>query len=203
MKIKKWLLALMLFVFILLVVYISHIKLFQVDVVFYSAILDGVLASVITGTIVLIVPFFKDFNSFEKIQMIFSFVLMGYMFAISVPTVLDRSLSFYLLEKIYERGGGIKKSGFSDVFTKEYMVEHRLVDVRLTEQLSSGTIIITDEGCVKLTKKGASLAKFSRYFRKNFLPKERLLMGEYSADLTDPFAHGAVDINQTFNYICK
>ena len=202
MKIKNWLLSIVLFVVVLFVVYMLHIKLFRVDVVFYSAILDGFIASLITGMILFKVSYFKNFNSFEKMQMTFSFILMGYMFAISVPTVLDRSLSFYLLEKIQERGGGIKKSGFSDVFTKEYMVEHRLVDVRLTEQISSGTIEIVD-GCVKLTDKGDNLARFSRFFRKNFLPKERLLMGEYSADLTDPFAHGAVDKNQTFDYICK
>ncbi|HIP12441.1 MAG TPA: hypothetical protein EYG73_06960, partial [Arcobacter sp.] len=73
----------------------------------------------------------------------------------------------------------------------------------LTEQLSSGTIIINQNGCVKLTEKGNTLASFSRYFRKNFLPKERLLMGEYSADLTDPFAHGAVDSSKGFDYVCK
>jgi hypothetical protein len=203
MKIRNWLLSLALFVVILLAVYILHIKLFKVDVVFYSAILDGTLASIISGIILFKIPYFKNFNGFEKIQVIFSFILMGYIFAISVPTVLDRSLSFYILEKIQERGGGIKKSGFTDVFTKEYMVEHRLVDVRLTEQLSSGTIEIDDSGCVKLTSKGDKLAKFSRYFRKNFLPKERLLMGEYSADLTDPFAHGAIEASKTFDYICK
>jgi hypothetical protein len=82
------------------------------------------------------------------------------------------------------------------------MVEHRLVDVRLTEQLSSGTIVI-ENGCVKLTEKGDDLAKLSRFFRQNFLPKERLLMGEYSSDLTNPFGHGAVDANKTFDYICK
>jgi len=203
MKIRDWLLSLVLFVVVLFGVYILHIKLFRVDVVFYSAILDGILASIVTGVILLKVPFFNSFNSFEKTQIIFTFILMGYMFAISVPTVLDRSLSFYILEKIQERGGGIKKSGFTDVFTKEYMVEHRLVDVRLTEQLNSGTIEIDNNECVKLTEKGDRLAKFSRYFRKNFLPKERLLMGEYSDDLTDPFAHGAVDSNVTFDYICK
>lgn len=203
MKIKNWLLSLILFVVILLIVYIVHIKLFRVDVVFYSAILDGFIASAIISIILFKAPYFNSFNGFEKIQMTFSFILMGYMFAISVPTVIDRSLSFYILEKIQERGGGIKKSGFSEVFTKEYMVEHRLVDVRLTEQLSSGTIVIDKTGCVKLTEKGDELAKFSRFFRKNFLPKKRLLMGEYSADLTDPFAHGAVDSNRTFDYVCQ
>jgi len=72
------------------------------------------------------------------------------------------------------------------VFTKEYVKEHRLVDVRLTEQLESGTIRI-DDGCVRLTARGERLASLSRSFRKHLLPRQRLLMGQYSDDLTDPF----------------
>ena len=196
------LVGLLLFVTILFMYYYIHITYLRVDVVFYSAILDGVLATATTATILIFVPYFKGFNSFEKMQMIIIFVLGSYIYAISVPTVLDRSLSFYILEKIQERGGGIKKSGFEEVFTQEYVKEHRLVDVRLTEQEQSGTIKI-DNGCVKLTDKGHRLATFSRYFRKHFLPKHRLLMGEYTDDLTDPFGHGAVDDNKTFDYLCK
>ena len=202
MKIKKFFAGLVIFFVLLALVYVLHLKFFRIDVVFYSAIFDGVLASILTFLILLKWDYFRVLNIFEKFQMGFSFVLLGYMFAISVPTVIDRSLSFYILEKLQQRGGGIKQSGFEEVFTKEYMVEHRLVDVRLTEQLSSGTIVI-ENGCVKLTEKGDSLAKISRFFRQNLLPKERLLMGEYSSDLTDPFGHGAVDANKTFDYICK
>lgn len=114
------------------------------------------------------------------------------------PTVIDRSLSFYILEKIQQRGGGIQLDSFEQVFTQEYLKEHRLVDVRLTEQQSSGTIMIQD-GCVKLTERGKRLASFSRYFRQNFLPKQRLLMGEYTDDLTDPFRNS----EKLFNYECQ
>ncbi len=202
MKIKKAIVSSLLFVFLLMVFYIVHLKFFRVDVVFYSAILDGVLAALVTILIVAITPYFKLYNSFEKLQLFVIWILAGYAFAISVPTVIDRSLSFYILEKLQQRGGGILQSGFEEVFTQEYVKEHRLVDVRLTEQLSSGTVII-ENGCVKLTQKGDDLAKFSRFFRKNLLPKERLLMGQYTDDLTDPFGHGAVDANKTFDYICK
>jgi len=95
-------------------------------------------------------------------------------------------LSFYILEKIQQRGGGIQQARFKEVFTEEYLPEHRLVDVRLTEQLESGTIRIVD-GCVVLTERGHQLATFSRAFRMHLLPKRRLLMGKYSDDLTDPF----------------
>jgi hypothetical protein len=56
--------------------------------------------------------------------------------------------------------------------------------------LESGTIKIEGE-CVKLTEKGNTIAGFSRAFRQNFLPKQRLLMGKYSDDLTNPFKNSA------------
>ncbi len=202
MKIKKALAGLFLFIIILFVYYYVHVQYLKVDVVFYSAILDSFLAAITTAIILVALPYFKIFNGFEKMQLIIIFILGGYIFAISGPAVLDRSLSFYILEKIQERGGGIKESGFEEVFTQEYVKEHRLVDVRLTEQEQSGTIKI-ENGCVKLTDKGRRLATFGRYFRKHFLPKHRLLMGEYTDDLTDPFGHGAVDKNRTFDYVCK
>lgn len=188
MKYYKALLASMLFVAALLGVYYLHITFFKVNVVFYSAILDGVLATGVTAIILFGWRYFRIFNPFEKIQMIFLWLLAGYIFAISVPAVIDRSLSFYILEKLQQRGGGIQLAKFEEVFTKEYVKEHRLVEVRLTEQQESGTIIIQD-GCVKLTERGRQLATFSRYFRQNLLPKQRLLMGQYSDDLTDPFRH--------------
>ena len=49
--------------------------------------------------------------------MLLVWLLLGYILAISVPTVLDRSLSFYILEKLQQRGGGIQQSRFNEVFT--------------------------------------------------------------------------------------
>jgi hypothetical protein len=195
MKILRALAATALFVILLLAVYYLHIRFFPVNVVFYAAIADGVIAALLTG---LIISNSRTFNGFEKLQMVVIWLLAGYCFAISVPTVIDRSLSFYILEKIQQRGGGIQQARFADVFTQEYLKEHRLVDVRLTEQLESGTIEIRN-GCVRLTDKGARLAAASRYFRQHFLPKQRLLMGQYSSDLTDPFRQSA----DTVDYLCQ
>lgn len=185
MKLRIFLLMSLLFGVVLCVTYVVHISFFKVGVVFYAAIADGILAAVLVFAL-LWLPFARVFNLFERFQMLIIWLLAGYAIAISVPTVIDRSLSFYILEKLAQRGGGIRQDAMPDVFAKEYMKEHRLVDVRLTEQVESGTIEIRD-GCVKLTGKGRKLAGFSRYFRQHFLPKHRLLMGEYTDELTDPF----------------
>ncbi|MGE8273965.1 hypothetical protein [Stenotrophomonas sp.] len=185
------------YIVVLLVVYVIHMRYFAVDVVFYAAIGDAFIALVITG-LLLLLPGFRALSRLEKTLLCIIWLLGGYSFAISVPTVVDRSLSFYILEKLEQRGGGIRQDAFQDVFTKEYMVEHRLVDVRLTEQESSGTVQIVN-GCVRLTDKGERIAALSRFYRKNLLPKRRLLLGVYSDDLTDPFRHSL----QNVDYRCR
>ena len=186
MKYLKLLGATALFGLLLLVVYVVHVRYVPVNVVFYSAILDDVLATGLTLLLLAALGWLRSFSRFEIAQMVCIWLLLGYSFAISVPTVIDRSLSFYILEKLQQRGGGIKLDAFDQVFTQEYVKEHRLMDVRLTEQQQSGTIVIRN-GCVLLTDWGQTIATTSRYFRNHFLPKQRLLMGEYSDDLTDPF----------------
>jgi hypothetical protein len=177
---------------------LAYINLLKVDVVFYSSIYSAFIALVLFTPILFILPNFRSLSGLEKYQNLLICALIGYIFAISVPTVIDRSLSFYILEKLQQRGGGIQLSKFNYIFTTEYMREHRLVDVRLTEQVESGTIIVED-GCVRLTSRGASLASFSRFFRQNFLPKKRLLLGEYTDQLTDPFARS----DKSPDYLCK
>jgi hypothetical protein len=198
MKYLKLVIATAVYAVLLLAIYVLHVRYVPVNVVFYSAILDAVLAMILAIILVATVRWFKVFTRFEILQLCCIWLLLGYSFAISVPTVIDRSLSFYILEKLQQRGGGIKLDAFDQVFTQEYVKEHRLVDVRLTEQQQSGTVEIKD-GCVKLTAWGQTIASSSRYFRAHFLPKQRLLMGKYSDDLTDPFRNSV----ERVDYRCK
>lgn len=179
----------LLFIVILLGIYLIHILYFPVNVIFYSAMFDALIATTLMVTMIAILgKRYIPITVFEASLLICIWVLGGYAFSISVPTVLDRSLSFYILEKLDQRGGRIKKSHMANVFTQEYVQEFRLVDVRLTEQLQSGTIRI-EGGCVILTTRGTNLAKFSRFFRLNLLAKKRLLSGVYTDALVDPFKH--------------
>lgn len=175
------------FVALLLGFYLIHVWYLPVRVIFYSAIYDALAAALVLCVFIyLVARHWVSLSYFEYVLLLAIWLLGGYSFAISIPTVLDRSLSFYILEKLQQRGGGIREDAIGKVFTDEYLPEFRLVDVRLTEQLESGTITI-DNGCVKLTDRGQRLATFSRYFRKNLLAKHRLLAGKYTDALVDPF----------------
>jgi hypothetical protein len=197
MKLVKLFLSIFYFLILISIVYFLYIKLFKVDVVFYASLFVAFVAVLLFSFSIYFFSFFEGFTIFEKAQQIIICILLGYDLAISVPTVLDRSLSFYILEKLQQRGGGIKLSKFSYIFTNEYVRESKLVDVRLTEQLQSGTIRILGD-CVLLTPKGNSIASFGQYFRKNLLPKQRLLRDQYTDQLTDPFLRS----EKNPDYIC-
>ena len=195
-KILRALAASIVFGVLMLATNVIHMRYFDVDVVFYASLLDAGIAVLLAAALLWSLRVFGMFSSFEKLQLVLIWVLAGYAFAISVPTVIDRSLSFYILEKLQQRGGGIREDAFGRVFTQEYMKEHRLVDIRLTEQVQSGTVVIRD-GCVKLTAKGAALADFSRFYRRNLLPKKRLILNGYTDALTDPFLHSDSNVDYT------
>lgn len=187
-----------LFLFLVLTVNIIHFRFFSVRVVLYDTLQDVVIAAVLTiGAYLVWLRSRLGLNPHEVVLTLMVGVLAGANYAISVPTLIDRSLSVYILEKLAQRGGAIRHDAFEQVFKDEYMPEHRLVDIRLTEQLESGTIRI-EKGCVHLTDRGKRIVAVTRFYRTTLLPRNRLIMGERTDALTDPF-RASKDLR---SYIC-
>lgn len=195
--ILKLLIPVSLYVLLFLAVYLIHVNFFEINVIFYAALFDAALSLLLFAIIFFLTNWPNYYNALEISQSFIIFLLIGYALSISLPTVIDRSLSFYILEKISAHNGAIKSSAMRDIFINDYIDEYKLVEVRITEQVESGTIEVQD-GCVNLTSKGEFIASFSNYFRKNFLGKKRLLLDEYTDVLTDPLK------NSTLNtaYLC-
>jgi len=183
-KLYNFTLVLIFFTVAVCFIYFFHSRYLSVDVVLYSALQDVLLASSITSLIIFNTNRFSIFNQFEKVQMTCFCAAFGFGLAIAGPTVIDRSLSFYILEKINQAGGAIKNDYLEDIFKTEYMREHRLVDIRLTEQLESGTVRL-DDGCIYLTDVGYFISSASMLFRQKILPRKRLIGGVYTNELTD------------------
>ena len=200
-KIYFFFTTLIIFLILFFSLYFIHIKFFVVKVLFYSTLLDIFISSFI----MLILYFFylkKFFNHFEFLNLFIIFLLLSYCIAISIPTVIDRSLSFYILEKIDQKGGQVNVNSLSDMFIFEYMPEFKLIDIRLTEQLNSGTLILYND-CLKLTKKGSAIVKFSLFFRHNLLPKKRLIIDNITDELLNPFNNSKTVIHEKINYECN
>lgn len=182
----KHILSIIVFILTMLCINYLHFYFLPVNVVFYGALLDAALAVFIAGFISWFFIFGKKVVPIIFTQLLIIFALGGYIFAITVPTVIDRSFSLYILEKLEQHNGALRKEVFDKKITEEFMQEHHLSDARLTEQTESGTVQIKD-GCVMLTPRGHRIASFSRWYRQNMLPQHRLLMGQYTDALTDPF----------------
>ena len=167
-------------------------------VIFYSSLIDSVIALIIFFGLYNSINFFKHITNFESSLIILLLFFIGYSFSISLPTVIDRSLSFYFLEKIRQHDGAINKTAMKQMFIDDYMDEYKLVEMRLTEQLKSGTIELKGN-CIVLTKRGYLVTTFSDFFRKNFLANKRLILDSYSDQLTDPLKDSKIN-NE---YLCK
>jgi hypothetical protein len=198
MKYILSLLSILFYLIIQFIVYYFYIKYINVDVVFYDSLITVLISLTVFGISLFSIKNFSAIDNLNKINLIIIAGLIGYCLAISLPTVIDRSLSFYILEKLQQRGGGIQLDKFNYIFTNEYMREHKLIDIRLTEQKQSGTIVIIND-CVKLTEKGDQLANFSIFFRETLLPKSRLLNGIYTDELINPFERS----DSIPDYLCK
>lgn len=186
------------YLFIFFSIYIIHINFFDIAVLLYASLIDSFLAAIL----LVIILFFlrKNFNYFEVLLIWIINLLIGYCLSISIPTVIDRSLSFYILEKINHYGDSIKFSSMEHLFINEYLPEHKLADVRVTEQINSGTIVLSDD-CVILTEKGKRIVKFSLFFRKNLLPKKRVLIDRVTDDLITFIDNK--ENKSSYNYNCK
>ena len=191
MKFLYAIILLIVYLLLLLLIYILYVNYFKIDVLLYSSILCVLFTLIIFIPILFFRSQLKIFNLFEKICIINICGLIGFLLAISLPTVIDRSLSFYILEKLNQRGGGIKVNKLYIVFTKEYVKEHKLIDIRVTEQLKTKSVIIEND-CLRLTERGETLVKFSTFFRKYFLPKKRLIGEKYSDDLVFPLKEKSI-----------
>lgn len=193
-KFRALVIILFSFLLLFLLIHLGHARWFPVDVILYSALYDGALALAVTALLLYAWRRRSILSGTEKTLVICLCASLGYIFAITVPTVIDRSLSIYILEKLAQRGGGIRQGAFKRIFQEEYLLEHRLVEARLTEQVTSGTIKIVN-GCVVLTDWGRLITRFTAFYRHNLLPKKRQLMGEYTDALTNPFRNSRSDVN--------
>ncbi len=164
-----------------------HFRTLPISVILYACIWDMFLTLAIACAVYWF--FYRRFTrllatEFSLVIAVSSLLVMLY--AVMGPTVIDRSLSIYIVEKIDHRGGAVAEAAMPKIILTEFMQEYRVSDVRMTEQVTSGTVKI-ENGCIRLTSRGKRLAGITRFYRNNFLPKLRQVGEEVTSDLTDPY----------------
>ena len=96
-------------IFLVLIVAINtiHFRFFPVNVVLYDTLKDVLIAGAISGVVYYVALRRRlDLSGTEAALSLSIGLLIGAFYSVSVPTVIDRSLSIYILEKLEQRGGG-------------------------------------------------------------------------------------------------
>ena len=122
--ILKLLIPASLYVLLFLIVYLIHVNFLEINVIFYAAIFDATLSLILFAIIFFLTKWPNYYNTLEILQSFIIFLLIGYSLSISLPTVIDRSLSFYILEKISAHNGSIKSSAMRDIFINDYINQY-------------------------------------------------------------------------------
>lgn len=95
----------------------------------------------------------------------------GMLYAVLVPTVLDRSLSIYILSKIDpDRGTSISR--LSEEVQADYFKDYDVIAVRLNEQSLSGNLAIAGDR-VMVTPRGRRVAALTAWYRSRIETKYR------------------------------
>ncbi len=150
---------------------IIHFHFFSPSVILYSLLFDIFLALIFLIIIILFLHskeyLIRDIllTTFFLISVTLSLVL----YAFVIPTAIDRSLSVYLLEKIETNNGSMTIAELDKIAREDYFDEMLVVDVRIDEQLATGSIEVIGDKVV-ITSKGKKMLTIFSFVKTYLLP---------------------------------
>ena len=130
---------------IFLVIFIASRMIFKLEIIFY----EGIVIILGITLISLLFKYFKHTHTY------LTFFLFCYAFHITIPSLLDRSISLYILGLLHEEKIATL-SELQNYYVSGFVYHNEAIEKRLNEQVRSGNINLAN-GNYLLTKKGESL----------------------------------------------
>ena len=88
--------------------------------------------------------------------------LLGYAFVITIPSLLDRSISIYVIAAVAQSGErGLTREELQAGFLRDYVSGTATIDKRLAEQLASGHVADSG-GRLRTTERGERVYRVNR-----------------------------------------
>jgi hypothetical protein len=115
-------------------IFITLRSFFTNGILFYQ----GLIAIVLTS-LIFIPVFFKKNNFLEMFGYFLFSMMFCYSFLITVPALLDRSISLYILATVYKKEK-ISESEINDYFINGFIKKNKAVNKRLEEQIFTKNI---------------------------------------------------------------
>lgn len=115
-------------------IFISMRNFFTNGILFYQG-----LAAIVLTSLIFIPIFFVKNNFFEMLGYFLFSMAFCYSFLITVPTLLDRSISLYILATVYKEEK-ISLNEINEYFFNGFIKKNRAVNKRLEEQIFTKNI---------------------------------------------------------------
>ena len=151
-------------------IFIIHRNICPEKIIFYSGIIDILLSLTLniglTFAISKIKYFIRKINLDHKIIVsnLFAFIFVSYSFVITIPSLLDRSISIFLITAVAESGSkGISDDSLQHLFLDKFVNKKTAINKRLDEQVLSNHFIMDDE-TYYITKKGHFIYLINQIF---------------------------------------
>lgn len=141
---------------IFLTLFIASRIIFKLEIIFYEGI-----AIMLSITLVSVA-----FRFFKQPQTYVTFFLFCYAFHITIPSLLDRSISLYIIGILHEEKIATL-SELQNYYVSGFVYHNEAIEKRLNEQVRSGNIAV-ENGNYSLSHKGVSLFNFNQYLAKIF-----------------------------------
>lgn len=168
-RLKTYLILLIVAVFLFLGIHWFHGRVLGMTVILYGSVLDAALAILGTALLFHFMRFRRSWD-LEPIFFFSSLFLALVIYCIMVPTLVDRSLSVFVLETV-EQKKRIDESKLEGVILSRYLKEMDVTNQRIQEQLASGTIVRRGNEYV-LSPWGHTIVEITRFYKENLLPRK-------------------------------
>ena len=161
---------LFLFVTIFLIIHIFKRNYYPGEIIFYEGLQIIIFLSV---TYILILIFLKKLNKVNfaskntspYIFSLISYFFICYSYLVTVPTMVDRSLSLYIIKAVSINENGLHKKDLLKSIQNDFFINQGQYNKRIEEQMISGNIHIKND-ILSITKKGKTNYKINLFFKK-------------------------------------
>ena len=143
---------------IFLAVFVIDRQLFAREIIFYNALVCLFLVTAVLAAIWAAAALSgrSDRRGHVPIAIVLA-LFIGYSFAITVPALIDRSISFFMLAKAAEAGeDGVTVRSLEQDFYDEFLLANGAIPRRLEEQVVSGNLA-RDGDTYRLIPRGRSV----------------------------------------------
>jgi len=92
-------------------------------------------------------------------------ITIGSLYLLLIPTVLDRSLSIYMLQKL-DSNSKIHISTWETDIENNYFKDYKVFETRLVEQKVSGSIVEDVNSFISITDRGERIVRLTNFYRE-------------------------------------